>query len=325
MRSESLDDDPLLELDERPDVRRDVAVPRDEPPLAPEERPEPEDPLAPEARPEPEDRLAPDERVAFFAADPDDRFEPPVAFFAVEPALPLALPAPLDAAAALVCRDAAAFVGFCDAAALVCRDAAGASVCASLEPEERDDAPDVLLAELRAVVAALREPPLPVLALRLVAFWFVWFPAFFVVATRSPFPGLLNRYPVTSSHNPCTPARMRWAPSASGLVAWLEVLDLLKGEAAFGLRVVCCNRLQQEADVVAEGLSIEDPADEPASAVIEDRHLVGTGTPPAARERVLLVGRLLPEESRQLHCIGTEKVDREHFGHRGDALSAVLV
>ena len=157
MRSESLDEDPLVELGERLDVRRDAAAPRDEPVRLP---------LAPAERLAPEDRLAPDERVAFFAAEADDRFEPvaffaaeaddrfePVAFFAVEPVLRLARPAPLDAAAALVCRDAA-----------------GAFVCPLLESEERDDALDVLLAELRAVVAALREPPLPVLALLLVAF-----------------------------------------------------------------------------------------------------------------------------------------------------------
>jgi hypothetical protein len=226
VRSESLDDDPLVELGERLDVRRDAVAPREESPRFP---------LAPEERLEPEDRLAPDERVALLPAEPDDRLEP-VVFFAVEPVLRLARPAPLDAAAALVCRGAAAFVVFCGAAAFVfCdvaafvgafvgRDAAGAFVCPLLEPEARDDALDVLLAVLRAAVAALREPPLRVLALLpvgllpvdllLVAFGFVCFPAFFVVATRSPFPGLLMRYPVVWAHNPCKPTPARWVRCA---------------------------------------------------------------------------------------------------------------
>jgi hypothetical protein len=236
VRSESLDDDPLVELGERLDVRRDAAAPRDESPRFP---------LAAEERLEPEDRLAPDERVALLPAEPDDRLEP-VVFFAVEPVLRLARPAPLDAAAALVCRGAAAFVVFCGAAAFVfCdvaafvgafvgRDAAGAFVCPLLEPEALDDPLDVLLAVLRAAVAALREPPLRVLALLpvglllvglllvglllvdplLVAFGFVCFPAFFVVATRSPFPGLLMRYPVVWAHNPCKPTPARWVRCA---------------------------------------------------------------------------------------------------------------
>ena len=202
MRSESLDDDRLAEPGERPDDRPAVAVAREAPPrvpLPPEERPEPDDRLAPGERvacfaAAPEDRR---ERVAFFAGEPEDRLEP-VAFFAVEPALRVAGPAPLEAAAALVCGDAAGFV-FRDAAALTGRDGAGAFVRPLLEPEERDDALDVLLAELRAVVAALGELPLPVLALLLVGFSFVCFPAFFVVATGFPFPELLMRYPMASA------------------------------------------------------------------------------------------------------------------------------
>ena len=132
--------------------------------------------------------------LVLFAAAPDDRLEPLV-FCAVEPALRLAGPAPLEAAAVLVCRGVAAFAVFRGAAALAGRDAAGGFVCPLLEPEERDDALDVLLAGLRAVVAALGELPLPVLALLLVGFALVCFPAFFVVATGFPFPELPMRYP----------------------------------------------------------------------------------------------------------------------------------
>jgi hypothetical protein len=139
-RSESLDDDPLVEVAVVPDARRDAAVPRDDPPrvlLAPEDRLDPDDLLVPEYRLVPEDRLEPDDLLV-----PEDRLEPEgrlerADLFAVEPAPRLA-DVPLEAAAALVCP--------------------------LLERLLRGDALD-LLALPRDVVAALREPLPPLLAL----------------------------------------------------------------------------------------------------------------------------------------------------------------
>jgi hypothetical protein len=55
--------------------------------------------------------------------------------------------------------------------------------------------PDVLLALLRAVVTALREPPLPLRALLFAEVRLVCLEDLLVVATRSPFPGLLRALP----------------------------------------------------------------------------------------------------------------------------------
>ena len=92
-----------------------------------------------------------------------------------------------------------AFVAFVVFVALVgCVALVGLVVLVALvalaagEPAPR---PDVLLALLRAVAAALREPPLPLRALLVAAVRLVCLRDVLVVATRSPFPGLLRRYP----------------------------------------------------------------------------------------------------------------------------------
>jgi hypothetical protein len=82
VRREPFDDDPLLEVTALPDVRRDAALRREDPPLVG---------VDPEERLEPDDRLEPAEPF-----EPDDRFER-VGLVAAGPAVRLARPAPLDA------------------------------------------------------------------------------------------------------------------------------------------------------------------------------------------------------------------------------------
>jgi hypothetical protein len=68
LRSESLDEDPLVDDAARLGVRRDAAVLPDDPARP---RVEPDDRLEPEARLDPEDRLEPADRL-----EPEDRLEP---------------------------------------------------------------------------------------------------------------------------------------------------------------------------------------------------------------------------------------------------------
>lgn len=114
--------------------------------------------------------------------EPDDPVER-LCLFAVEPVLRLARVVPLDAAAA--------------------------RVWPLLEPELRDEPLAVLPAPFRAVVAGLRELLRPLLALLLAVFRLVCLRGLLVVATRSPFPGLITRYPRLERITVCNVARAR--------------------------------------------------------------------------------------------------------------------
>ena len=120
-------------------------------------------------------------------------------------------------------------------------------------------------------------------------------------------------------------ALVRSATLFSGLVPGIEIPDMMKEEPVLRSLIVCGDWLQEIADVVAERPSLEDPAHEPSSAVVENRYLSGSGAPAAARERVGLVSRLFPEQVGQFHGPGVEKMDAEDVGLRGGSLRPVLV
>ena len=110
--------------------------------------------------------------------------------------------------------------------------------------------------------------------------------------------------------------------------AWVagldDVLDGLEGEQLVTGLDARVERLEHEADVVAEVVTGADVAREPARAAVEDRQPARTGVPFAARELVDLVARLAAEQLRELDLRARHEMHGERVDVAREAVGPVL-
>jgi hypothetical protein len=90
------------------------------------------------------------------------------------------------------------------------------------------------------------------------------------------------------------------------------------------VRRVAVHRFQQMPDVVAEGETIADLADEPGGCVVENRHLRWAAVPGAAVELVDLVAGLAAEQFHDVEVLAIEHMHRQVGGAGGHSECVVL-
>src|SRR3954466_987600 len=98
-------------------------------------------------------------------------------------------------------------------------------------------------------------------------------------------------------------------PDALGLMARVDSTGSVKGELVEWSAGVGLDRVEEEGDVVAQGVAGEDGGGEPVVALVEDREAARTCVPVAVGELVGVVAGLTAEELRQAVGGGGDEVD----------------
>jgi hypothetical protein len=83
------------------------------------------------------------------------------------------------------------------------------------------------------------------------------------------------------------------------------VLDFVEREGVAATFVARLERLKDEGDVIPELVVLEDRADEPAAALVDDGESKGPGVLSAARELVDVVAGLSAEQRAGLRRLGS--------------------